>query len=264
VNGWPERGRDVSRYVRVAMRERDDGTLVGRAPVAGHVRGPGGAVRAGVVLTLLDQVGGLSAGLAALPGGWVVSTNLCARLVARAPAAGPLRIDASVLRVGRSSVVTGVAVVDEGGAGALVADGVLTSAILVPEQGPPRWERPVVLDPGPAPAEPLPPLADWIGATACGDDALEVVLDDRLRNPWGMLHGGVVAMLVDLAAEHATGGTAADVVLHFLAPNRVGPVRAYVRPVGTRPDGAVLRVEVRDEGAARVTAVAVVTAATRA
>ena len=61
-------------------------------------------------------------------------------------------------------------------------------------------------------------------------DAVEIDLADRLRNPWGILHGGVVATLVDLAAEHATGGgCTTDVVLHFLAPNRVGPVRATAR-----------------------------------
>jgi acyl-coenzyme A thioesterase PaaI-like protein len=50
-------------------------------------------------------------------------------------------------------------------------------------------------------------------------------------------------------------------VLHFLAPNRVGPVRATALPVGRgrRADGAVLRVEMRDEGADRVTALAVAT-----
>jgi acyl-coenzyme A thioesterase PaaI-like protein len=57
-----------------------------------------------------------------------------------------------------------------------------------------------------------------------------------------------------------TGCVTADVVLHFLAPNRVGPVRAEARTIGTRADGAVLRVEVRDHGADRVTALAVVTA----
>ena len=50
-------------------------------------------------------------------------------------------------------------------------------------------------------------------------------------------------------------------MLHFLAPNRVGPVRATARVLGQRPDGDVLRVEVRDEGADRTTAVAIVTSA---
>src|SRR5262249_62313600 len=95
-----------------------------------------------------------------------------------------------------------------------------------------------------------------------GASALEMDLADGLRNPWGILHGGVVASLVDLTAEHATsGGRTTDVVLHYLAPNRVGPVRAIARLLGHRVDGAVLRVEVRDVGADRTTALAVVTGA---
>ena len=87
--------------------------------------------------------------------------------------------------------------------------------------------------------------------------------EDRLRNPWGILHGGVVAMLVDLAAEHATGGVTTDVVLHYLAPNRTGPVRAVVRPVARRSDGTVCRVEVTDTAADRVTALAITTSGPR-
>ena len=258
-------GRDVSRYVRVEMHEvpgaeRGTPALVGHAPASAHLRGPDGGLRAGALLTLLDMVGGLCGGLAALPDGWVVSTNLSARTVRRTHT-GPLRIDANVLRQGRASVVTAVRIRDEGAANALVVDGVLTSAILVPENGPPSWDRPLVLDPGPEPADPWPPIPEWLVASPVDALTIEMPLRDALRNPWGILHGGALASLVDLAAEHATGGVATDVVLHFLAPNRIGPVRAAARVIGTRTDGTVLRIEVRDEGAGRVTALAIVTAA---
>jgi uncharacterized protein (TIGR00369 family) len=201
---------------------------------------------------MLDFVGGLCGGLAALPDGWVVSTNLTARVLAR-DQSGPLRINAEVLRRGRNNVVTSVRMHDEGAHGALVVDGMLTSAILVPENGPPPWPRPLVLTPGDAWPEPVPALAEWIGAHAVDNSSMEVSLNDELRNPWGILHGGVVATLADLAAEHATGHVTTDVILHFLAPNRVGPVRATARLL----DARTTRVEVRDEGADRVTAVAV-------
>ena len=97
----------------------------------------------------------------------------------------------------------------------------------------------------------MPAIPEWLGARAGRrHDAVEMPLADTLRNPWGILHGGAVASLIDLAAEHVTGGVTTDVVLHFLAPNRIGPVRATVADrSGTRADGTVLRVEVRDEGA---------------
>jgi uncharacterized protein (TIGR00369 family) len=258
-------GRDVRRYVRVEMREvagpaGGSPVLVGHAPASAHLRGPGGGVRGGALLTMLDNVGGLCGGLAALPDGWVVSTNLSARTV-RLAHVGPFRIDARVLRQGRASVVTAVQIRDEGADDALVVDGVLTSAILVPKDGPPKWDRPLVLDPGDPPGEPSPAIPEWLGARTVDATTIEMPLADSLRNPWGILHGGALASLVDVAAEHATGGVTTDVVLHFLAPNRIGPVRATTRTIGSRPNGTVLRVEVRDVGADRVTALAIVTAA---
>jgi uncharacterized protein (TIGR00369 family) len=254
-------GREVGRYMGVSMRETEELHLVGHAAVAPHLRGPAGGVRTGALLTMLDKVGGLGGGLAALPDGWVVSTNLAARVVALAHT-GPLRIDSGVLRRGRNSVVTAVQIRDEGARGRLVASGVLTSAILVLENGPPQWSRPLTLQDGLAPAGDLPSIPDWLGVRPAGEHAVEIDLADEFRNPWGILHGGVVATLVDLAAEHATqGGWTTDVVLHFLAPNRVGPVRATSRILGQRSDGQVLRVEVRDEGADRTTALAIVTSA---
>ena len=148
--------------------------------------------------------------------------------------------------------MTAVEIRDEGAGDALVVDGVLTSAILVPQNGPPQWERPLELGPGDPPAEPLPPVPEWLGVQTVDDLTIEMPLADVLRNPWGILHGGALASLVDLAAVHATDGVSTDVVLHYLAPNRVGPVRASVQVIGARADGKVLRVEVRDEGAGRV------------
>jgi len=263
--GGPDSGRDVSRYVRVELHEIEPAgngfpRVEGHAPASPHLRRPGGGVRTGALLTMLDNVGGLCGGLAALPDGWVVSTNLSARLV-RFEHTGPFRIDACVLRKGRASTVTGVEIHDEGDDDALVVDGVLTSAVLVPENGPPRWARPLVLGPGQPLPEPVPTVAAWLGAAIVDDHTIEMQLCETLRNPWGILHGGAVASLIDLTAEHATGDITADVVLHFLAPNRVGPVRATANPVGSRADGTIVRIEVRDEGVGRVTALAVVTTA---
>jgi uncharacterized protein (TIGR00369 family) len=254
-------GREVGYFVGVTMREVADLQLEGRAEIRPHLRGPSGGLRTGALLTMLDNVGGLNGGLAALPDGWVVSTNLAARVTAIARL-GPLRIDSRVLRRGRNNVVTSVQIFDEGADEMLVASGVLTSAILVPENGPPQWSRPVVLEPPPGQvAIDMPAMPEWLGIRPAGEHALEIDLADGLRNPWGILHGGVVASLVDLTAEHAAGGTTTDVVLHFLAPNRIGPVRAQARVLGERSDGTVVRIEVRDEGAGRTTAIAIATSA---
>jgi uncharacterized protein (TIGR00369 family) len=253
-----EQGREVARYIRAEMRELDDGRVVGWAPAADHLRAPNGTIHAGALLTVLDYIGGVCGGLASLPDGWVVSTNLSARFVEPARV-GPFRTEGAVVRGWRNNVVSTMQMYDEGAADALIAEGVLTSAILIPEDGPPQWERPLHIE-FPDPGVPQPPMLDWLGVRTFDANAIEIDLVDEHRNPWGILHGGVVASLVDVAASHATGLETADVVLHFLAPNRVGPVRAIAHRLGTRSDGVVTRVEVRDTGQDRLTALAVVTA----
>jgi acyl-coenzyme A thioesterase PaaI-like protein len=259
--------REVSLFFGVSQHEVGDwqnGEIVieGIAPMRDHFRGACPGMRAGVLLAIADHVGGLTAGLAALPDGWVVSTNLSMR-TATLSHRGPMRLRTEVLRRGRAAVVVRVRVSDDGAAGALVADAVLTSAVLVPEGGPPQWERPMAMSP-PAYAE-APALGDWLGVREVDGRTLEMDLRDELRNPWGILHGAVVASLVDLAAVHAVGvpgAASTDAVVHFLSPGRVGPVYARAEMCGRRADGDVVRVELHDRGADdRLMSVAVVTVA---
>jgi uncharacterized protein (TIGR00369 family) len=262
----PDAGRSVARYLGLTLEEVGEiregaATVVGHAPAPAHLRAADGRIAMGALLGLADSVAGLCGGLAALPG-WVVSTNLMLRAVDLA-VVGPLALRADVLRAGRNAVVTSVSVRDAGADDRLLADGALTSAILVPDGGPPVYERPLVLTAPPVDPATTPALADYLGTTALDDDTLAIEVTEQLRNPWGILHGGVTAALVDLAGRHATRGTATtDTVLHFLAPGRVGPVTARVVQVGNRADGALVRVEVRDRGAQdRLMAVAISTVA---
>lgn len=138
-----------------------------------------------------------------------------------------------------------------------MADGVLTSAVIEPADGPPAFERPVHIPPGPAPDDPPPGLDEFFGLRPVDDErgpAVELDLAPHLGNPWGIPHGGTVAVLVDAAAERAvtvgTGGPAAttDLALHFLSPGRVGPLRARGRVLGRRGDGHLVRVTAHDTG----------------
>jgi acyl-coenzyme A thioesterase PaaI-like protein len=265
--------KSVMRYFNVSQREIGDyanGEIVmeGIAPVVPHVAPAPGVqgVRGGALLAMADHVGGLCGGLASLPDGWVVSTNLSMR-VATLEHAGPLRLYSDVMRRGRAAVVNRVKIHDDGAGGAIVADAVLTSAVLVPESGPPHWERPVQLQPETVDAS--VPAAEWLRVRPVDGNAIAFDLRDELRNPWGILHGAVLGLTVDEAAVHAVRGAAdgggatlatADLVLHFLAPGRVGPIVAHGDVLGARADGHVVRVEVRDQGSNdRVMAVAVAT-----
>jgi uncharacterized protein (TIGR00369 family) len=188
-----------------------------------------------------------------------VSTNLMLRTVPRAHV-GPLALDATILRAGRKAIVVQVEIRDTGEGGASIADGVLTSAVLEPEGGPPDFPRPMQLVP-PESVEPILPLLEFF-EVGPHPDGVALPITDRVKNPWGILHGGATAVLVDAAGTHAIGdgSVASDVTLHFMRPGRVGPAVARPTVIGARPDGHVVRVEVVDAGADdRLMAVAVST-----
>lgn len=222
---------------------------VGRVDPGAHLRHESGPMRAGAILGLLDCVGGLNGGLAALPR-WVVSTNINQR-VATLAVRGALALSARTLRVGRNAVITGVEVHDDA-TGEVVASGVLTSSILTFEGGAPVGNRPFKLRMPDARPPAFPAL---LGLRPKSPTSVELELLPQLRNPWGILHGAAIGLVVDVASQHCvqeqTGNAAAmtDAAVHFLAPGRVGPIEATGTVVGRRPDGHLVRVELRDRGA---------------
>ena len=230
----------------------------GRMPLDDHHRGAGGGMRTGALLTNLDSVGGFLAGLSVLPR-WIVTTSLMAT-VTRLDHRGPLRVHGRVLRRGKNSVVAGLRVVDEGRDDVLVAAATATFAVLDPRADMTlEFTRPAVV-PMPPPTAETPPPEEFFHIEPGTGTTTRLRLADHLRNPWGILHGGAMAVLVDVAACRAaafsgTGGgddaapAAADTVLHYLRPVRVGPVEARCRVVGGTAGRALVRVAVHDLGA---------------
>ena len=127
--------------------------------------------------------------------------------------------------------------------------------------GAPDFARPLLLVAPPLDPDATPHLTDFLGTFAIDAMTLGLEITDELRNPWGILHGGATAALIDSVGCHATGAAATtDCVLHYLRPGRIGPVTATATRLGHRPDGNLLRVEVRDAGSDhRLMAVAITT-----
>ena len=267
----PDAGREVARYADIDLREVTEPGgpihIVGHAPGHAGTRDEYGVVHSGIITALADITAGITCGLASLPR-WIVSTDLLISRL-RTEVVGPIGLDAEVLRVGRTAAVARVRAVDDGAEGAPVAEGVLTTALLSPEGGPPDHPRPFRIAPiGPPPGG-FAPLASFFRLThdAPAPGSVRLDLEDHLRNPWGILHGGATAVLVAETAEHAARRTlggrwySGDTVLHYLRPARKGPVVGSARIVGERPDGLVVAVTVRDTGDDdRTIAEAVVTA----
>ena len=262
------RSSGVAGYLGMAVAELTDGTgplAVLRGPFAApdHVTDADGRTPTGVLAALVDSIGGLASGIACVPD-WIVTTNLSLR---RAPGAltgptgaGALVLDTEVLRRGRSAVVTRTAV--SAADGTPVATGWMTAAVLTPTGGPPAIERPVrpfEMEPIDDPAFSSSPT-EFFGLRE-GQGPGEVALDiiGRIRNPWGILHGGAMTVLSDTAARSAVAGTPAleatpdlitsDLITHYLSPGRVGPVVATAQVLGRHGSEDLVRVIVRDHGA---------------
>ncbi len=249
----------INAYFRVERWElpppagsSDPSAMGGRAPVDDHLRGPGGGLRTGGLVTVLDSLGGLMNGLAVHPR-WIVTTSMSIT-VAQLDHAGPLRLAGRVLRRGRNAVVAGLDVVDEGRGDRPVAAATLTSAVLDPGSMRLDFERPLSVPMPPAHGDTRTPEAFFCIEPGQGP-ITRLRLEDRLRNPWGILHGGGLAVLADVAACRALSRrpaandvAAVDNVLHYLRPARTGPVEARVEVVGRWRGRALTRVGIHDVG----------------
>jgi uncharacterized protein (TIGR00369 family) len=87
-----------------------------------------------------------------------------------------------------------------------------------------------------------------------GGHGVEIDLSDDLRGPAGSLHGGLVAMLIDvagassIAAESGRLVATSSTTIQYLAAGRVGPIRALGRPLRWSDTLGVAEVRVNDVG----------------
>jgi acyl-coenzyme A thioesterase PaaI-like protein len=246
----------LGRYFDTESERTGETTMSTWLPVRLALHGPTGTLRMGPLAFAVDVGTGRAMGLAALDSDrWIVTTDMDIRL-ATPVVTGPVRVDAEVVRTGATTVVSVFTLHDEH-TGQNVGGGTATGrpfpfdfdrAIL----NMPIGERQV-----PPRTEPAPEATTGkhFGIRQVEGGVVEVDIVDWLRNPWGILQGGVASCLVELAAEAAgenalgrpvvvTGAT-----IRFLAPGRVGPARAvpYVQVVS---DGrAMIEVRVTDRGA---------------
>jgi uncharacterized protein (TIGR00369 family) len=246
------------------------GRAVVRTRVTPAITGSDGGVRAGVLATLVDVVGGVAALRMVDPPDWLATADLTLQVVR--PLVGPVvEAKSTVVRKGHTTLVIESEVFDCGedgspvvhaghagpGAWATMTFAILSgrspSAVDVPAGLPDRWrvsgpgfDRPIV-------------DALAISVTDRPAGAVAMPVHGYLHNSFGAVQGGVIALLGEVAgaaALGAAGGTGAEPVvsdlrLAYLTLGRVGPMvsRASVLrpPEGVAGGSAV--VELVDEGA---------------
>jgi len=237
-----------------------------------HIAAADGGVRAGVLATLVDLVGGSEAMRAARPDR-MVTADLTLQIVR--PAVGPfVEGRGRVVRRGRTTLVIEAGVFDVSGDGSEATAGAehappaawatMTFAIHAGNQSkasgdegpqlPARWSFTGAGLEG--------PVVDALSLSEAGVDGDEVSMPVReyLLNSFGAVQGGVMALLGEVAAirgfERAGGlggVVVTDLQVAYLATGRVGPIvsRTMVRG-GDGPGAAGSRrnavIELVDEG----------------
>jgi uncharacterized protein (TIGR00369 family) len=100
------------------------------------------------------------------------------------------------------------------------------------------------------------PYRDAAGVRVLDGEAgvAEIEMNNYVRNSVGVLQGGMIAVLADVAGEMAARGaahkplTTRDLVIQYLSQGKRGPFQSRARVVRTTEDTALSRVEVIDKG----------------
>jgi acyl-coenzyme A thioesterase PaaI-like protein len=236
------------------LLEHHGDTFVARLPVTDtlchHPRVP----RLGILATVADCAGGLHAVNEVNPE-WPVTADLSLHSSGLPVAGDWIRATSRVLQRRRTGGVFDVRLEEEAPYTGTVARAALTFTTL--SRRDPNLARESVVRPGRMDENSVPldgSLHDVLQAQRVAR-GLEMTIAPELRNAFGVVAGGVVALLAELEAEHgaeATLGPAAvatSLVLYFLAPAKVGPILATSDVFISNPASVTAEVSVLDVGA---------------
>ncbi len=245
------------RDLRIFVEQDEDAFHAGIEVVPALCTEAGG-IRAGALATLVDVVAGAQAATAIAPN-WLATGDLALHLL-RAQTSGVVIATAKILRQGRGTVVIEVDLSSEADSSQPI--GIATVAFSILEA---RGEAQSM---GERPRKTRTEFGiEGSGFTGSLDDTLglreidtasghfELLLSPYNTNSLGALQGGALAMLVDAAAEAAgrkagrANWVTTDFSIHFLALGRKGPLVSAARVLRDHSGDALLRIEIRDEGA---------------
>jgi len=250
------------RDLLISVEFEAKGRCIARAPIVPEVCTDQGAVRVGVMATLVDLLGGALAVKAIYPD-WIATAALSVYTRARATT-GMLTASGRVIRGGHTTVAIDVAIFeaasDVGDSGTQIGSALMTFSRL------PRRGDTIELDQDAVNTTVTyaiegsglsRPFLDGIGISVVDEVAgvVELEMSGYVRNSFGALQGGAVALLADVAGElvarACTGNHLAtsDLAICYLAQGKVGPFRTRVTVIRTTPDTTLARVEVIDTGA---------------
>lgn len=249
----------------VAVTRTGDMTVSCHLPLEPDKLASDGSARPAAVMMGVDMAAGLAAGMGVHPDA-TMTADTAVQFVSSARA-GPLRIDARCIKPGRSQSLSEVTVVDEGADDAIVAVATANHGVMTPTSRPRPAGRPtftneiMALGIGDTISFPRPPdagtgdLEQHFGLSVKNGE-VRIPVDDRTRNPLGILHGGLTGLVLDAIALSVGFTRLDEVMIRFMRPVREGPGLASIVDDMTFDGRRLLRVEMRDESADRLAVLA--------
>jgi len=249
------------RDLLISVEFQEKTRCVVRAPVVPEICTDRGGVHVGVVATLVDVLGATLA-IRALYPDWIATAGLSIYII-RPAKSGTVVASGTVIRAGQSINVIDVDISEES-SGATHPSTSIGSAIMTFSRLPRRKDTIEVE------ADSVNGITfavegsglsrrylDEVGLRILDDTAgiVEIKMTDYVRNSFGAIQGGIVAILADVAgqcaARAATGQPliTKDMTIHYLSQGKVGPFRTRARMLRKTSDTALTRIEVVDRGA---------------
>jgi uncharacterized protein (TIGR00369 family) len=243
------------RDLAVEVEHRDDRTSSAWLTVVPELLDDGGHVRAGVLATVVDMIGGGLSAQVASPD-WIATADLTLHLV-RGATGGVVQADARVLRAGRTTVVIEVRLHGTQPATPLGL-ATMTFSVLPHRAGNPVISfgtpaRSTLVLPGSGFESPVLEALD-VAVVDAAAGVVEVPVTPYSRNSLGSLQGGVVALAADVAGGESLRAACGapvrvtDLQITYLALVR-GRLRTSTEVLHASPTHGAAAVEVVDVGA---------------
>jgi uncharacterized protein (TIGR00369 family) len=259
--GYPPQAhilRDLK--LSLAFQEADRATV--QAPVVPEVCSDSGSIHVGVLATLTDVLGGFLA-MESFSPDWMATANLSIHSTGPI-CSGIVSASGHVLRSGRTTATVSAEIFPGGGdalQNAIPAGSVMITYSKIEGlrtgsgTGFDRTRR--VDFQWPDGGSGLDRhVTDQTGfeVSRKKPGVIHLLMTEYIRNSFGSLQGGMIAMLADMAGQSAvraaTGSrmTTADLTIHYLAPGRFGPFTTAARVLRANGASVLSRVEVKDAG----------------
>ena len=277
AEAYPPRDH-ILRDLNILLEYKGKGSSTARIPVVPAICNDRGSVQIGVLAALIDLLGGILAARAVYPD-WIATADLSIYSTERATT-GELVAVGSIVRAGRAAVVIEAEILAEttrsDATATSIGSAVATFSRLPRRDGNLDMGRDdgshqvvAFRTDGPGLSQ---HLLDKAGLRVLDEAAgvVELNMSEYVRNSFGVLQGGMVALMADTAGQYAARAMAheamvtTDLGIHYLSQGKAGPFRTRTKVLRVTRDSVLTRVEIVDRGADDLLTTVAVNAATAA